>query len=195
MKSGNSCWVPPISRPHIYLRIFLIYSITVVSLLLLITFFPQLGRLEDFYSTIWLILILVGLQIIIWPLLIKSILSLFHKISAAFMLIAFPLISLVIPTILLMIANWLSPGLEINGFGSAIIIAVFMGIVLLISSITFSADDESAIFRWILKRNTFALIAKEDIGKPGIIFLEIDGLSSQTLEDVMKIGKTPNMKR
>jgi putative membrane protein len=35
---------------------------------------------------------------------------------------------------------------------------------------------------------------KGNVRKPGIVFLEIDGLGSKVLKDAMKLGKTPNMK-
>jgi putative membrane protein len=70
-----------------------------------------------------------------------------------------------------------------------------MAIISLIFSSLFSSDDEAAIFRWTLKKTISSSIAEEDIGKPGILFLEIDGLSGQILLDAMATGKAPNMKR
>jgi putative membrane protein len=194
MRNQNTCWVPRINRFRIYLRVFLNLLVTAVTLLLLLTYFPRLGSLKDFYRTIWLILVLTGLQMVMWPLLIQSILSLFHKISVAFMLIVFPLLSLIIPAVLLMIADWLSPGLEINGFASAFFIAFVMVIISMITSAIFASDDELAIFRWALKKTAIPSIS-EDLDKPGIIFLEIDGLAGEALRDAIAMGKVPNMKR
>jgi putative membrane protein len=38
-------------------------------------------------------------------------------------------------------------------------------------------------------------IAKDNADKPGIVFLEIDGLGGKVLKDAMNMGKAPNMKR
>jgi hypothetical protein len=59
----KTCWVPRISRPRLYFRIFLNFFVTAAALLLLLTFFPYLGSLEHFYYAFWLTLILAGLQI------------------------------------------------------------------------------------------------------------------------------------
>jgi putative membrane protein len=163
-------------------------------LLLLLTVFPLFGSLKNDYNIIWLILLLVGLQIVIWPLLIHGFLRLFKKIPAVILLIVFPVIFLVLPAFIIMIADWLSSGLEVNGFGSALVIASFMSIIFLIFSSLFFADDELVIFRWMLRKNSPA-ITEEDSGKPGIIFLEIDGLSGQVLRNAMAMGKATNMKR
>ncbi len=191
-KAKQQCWVPSINRRRIYLRIFLNFAITFIVLFLLMTFVSQFGTLDNFYNTIWLVIILAGLQIFIWPLLLQTFLNLFHRIPAIVLLLVFPLIFLMLPAFLIIIADWLSPGLQINGFGAVLLIALTMVIISTIFSSLFAADDELAIFRWILRRNK---AAATNISKPGIIFLEIDGLSSQALRDAMKMGKAPNMKR
>jgi putative membrane protein len=38
-------------------------------------------------------------------------------------------------------------------------------------------------------------VANENAGKPGIVFLEIDGLGGKVLKDAMNMGKAPIMKR
>ncbi len=193
-KTEKSCWVPPISRSRIILRIVLNFSVTTAALLLLLTVFPQFGTLKSIYNTIWLIVILAALQIVIWPLLINSFLNFFNKIPALILLFLFPVIYLILPALLIMVADWLAPGLEIKGFGSALLIALFMAVISSIFSILFSADDELAIFRWLLKKDNPHL-TEEDLSNPGIIFLEIDGLAGQVLHDAMSMGKVPNMKR
>jgi putative membrane protein len=189
----QQCWVPSISLRRVYFRMFLNFAVTFAALLLLITFFPQLGSLNHFYDAVWLIVILTGIQIILWPLLIQIFLGLFHKISAEVLLLVFPLVFLLLPAFLIIFAGWLSPGLTINGFGAALLIGLIMAVISLIFSSLYSSDDEVAIFRWILKRNRAA--AAVDNPRPGIIFLEIDGLSGRVLHEVMEMGKAPNMKR
>jgi len=171
------------------------FSTTVVFLSTIVRVFPQLGAIDNYASTIWVILILAALNILIWLLLIRGFLSLFQKISPAFMLIAFAVVSLMLPAVLLEIASWLSPDLVINGFGSALLIALLMAVISLAFSSIFVTDDESLIYRGILKRNSSNLMAQEVAGKPGIVFLEIDGLGGKVLTDAMNMGKTPNMKR
>lgn len=195
MKSENTYRVPPRSKARIALRVFLNFSTTVICLLITLWVFPQLGGINNFVNTIWVILILVAINILIWPLLIRSFLGLFKKVYPIFMLIAFPIISLILPAITLEIASWLSIGLVINGFGSALIIALLMAIISSVFASLFALDDEPLLYQWILKRTSTKLMAKENMDKPGIVFLEIDGLGGKVLQDSMNMGKTPNMKR
>jgi len=206
MKSENTYRVPRTSKARIALRVFLNFSTIVILLIIIMRVFPQLGSVKSYITTLWVILILAALNIFIWPLLISSFLSLSQKISPAFilkafpmlslfMLIAFPIIYLMLTAFLLEIASRLSLGLVINSFSSALLIALLMAVISLIFTSIFAADDEPLIFQWILKRTSAKLIAKENIATPGIVFLEIDGLGGKVLKDAMNMGKTPNMKR
>ena len=152
-KTGKPCRVPAISRPRILLRIFLNFSVASVALLVIITFFPVFGSLNEGYDAIWLVLILAALQIVLWPLLIQIFLQFFSKIPSAVLLIIFPIIYLLVPATLIEVAGWISPGLEINGFGPALVIAFVLTVISSIFSSLFYSDDELAIFRWILSKN------------------------------------------
>jgi putative membrane protein len=195
MKSGNAYRVPPTSKIRTALRVFLNFSATVVFLSTIVRVFPRLGAIDSYASAIWVILILAALNILIWLLLIRGFLSLFQKISPAFVLIALVVVSLILPAVLLEMAGWLSPQLVINGFGSALIISLLMAAISLIFSSIFATDDESLIYRSILKKNGSNPMAQQVAGKPGIVFLEIDGVGASVLKDAMNSGKAPNMKR
>jgi putative membrane protein len=188
-RSGSS------GRIRIWLRLLLHFTVSAVSLLLVLRLFPQLGSVKNTLSAIGVVLILSVLQALIWPGFIRGFLALFHRLSPAFMFLVFPLFSLFLLTLFLMIGSWISPNFVINGFGSALLIALLLTIVSLIFGGIFSADDESVIYQMTLKRIGKRAIKKEDRGKPGLIFLEIDGLGEKVLRYAMGEGKSPNMKR
>jgi putative membrane protein len=193
--SEYTCQVPSPGQRRIWLRLILHFVTSAIFLLLILRIFPQLGSVENALGAIGVILILSILQTLIWPGFIRGFLSLFHKISPAFMFLIFPLFSLFLLTLFLMIGSWISPNFVINGFGSALLIALLLTVVSLVFTGIFSADDESVIYQRTLKRIGKRTIKKEDIGKPGIIFLEIDGLGEKVLKNAMEKGKAPNMKR
>jgi hypothetical protein len=66
--------------------------------------------------------------------LVRVFLILVQKITPIFMLISFPMISLFLPAALLEMADRLSLGLVINGFGSALLIASLMTVAHLSSA-------------------------------------------------------------
>jgi putative membrane protein len=195
VESENGCGPPPTSKARIAGRLLLDFFSTVVLLWVALRLFPQLGEIKNRVATIWAIVMVAAINILIWPLLIRGFQSLFQKISPALMWIAFPIMSLMLPALLLETVSWLSLGLAINGFGSALIIALFMAFISAVFAAIFAKDDETTIYRWILKRTNKKLVSKENMVKLGLVFLEIDGLGNRVLKDAMNMGKTPNMKR
>ena len=192
---GDAYPVPSQSRGRTILRTALHFFITASVLLLILRIFPQLGSIKDILSAIWVILVLSVLQSLLWPVFIRGFLKLFYKISPAFMFIVFPVVSLLLFTLFFMMASWLSSDFTINGYGSAFLIALLLTVISLVFAGIFSADDESVIYNRTLKRIGKRAIKEEDVGKPGIIFLEIDGLGEKALRDAMESNKAPNMKR
>ena len=154
-------------------------------LFIILTLLPGLGNTSDILSAIWTIVILAVLQIFIWPVFIWAFLGIFYKISHAFMFIAFPLLSLTLLTLFIMAGSWISPDFVINGFGSAFLIAVLLTVISMVFASIFKADDELIVYRQILKRIGRRAVKDEDVGKPGLFFLEIDGLGKRVLQDAM----------
>ena len=157
MKPDSSHRVPPTRKARIALRMFLNLSANVVLMLVAFRVFPQLGGIRESFDTLWVIILLAALNVLSGPLLMNGFVRLFPKVSPAFALIAFPFVSLVLTAVLLDVAGWLSPGLVINGFRSAFFLALLMVAVSLVFAGLFSADDESLIYRWMLKRTSTRL--------------------------------------
>lgn len=195
VNSNITCRGPSTGKWGNWLRLILHFLVSAGLLLLILRIFPQLGTVENAFSAFGVVIILSLLQIFIWPVFIRGFLGLFLKLSPAFMFLIFPLFSLFLLALLLMLGSWISHTFVINDFVSALLIALLLTVVQLIFTGIFSADDESIIYRQTLKRIGKNEIKKSDIGKPGIIFLEIDGLGVKVLADAMEKGKTPNMKR
>lgn len=166
-----------------------------IILFLILKLLPGLGSVHDILSAMWVIAILSILQALLWPVFVQVFLWLFYKISPIFMFLVFPVFSIALLTVFIMAGSWLSADFSINGFGSAFLVALLLNIISLLFAVIFATDDESAVYYWTLKRLGKRVIKDEDVGKPGIIFLEIDGLGRRVLVDAMRKGKAPNMKR
>ncbi len=196
MKPKSAGRVQSPGKARTALRAFLYFSATAVFLPAVVRVFPSLGAIDgNVGGTLGLILALAALNTSIWMLLVRGILSLFEKISPAFMFVTFAVISLMLPALFMQIASWFSVGLVIHGFGSAVLIALLLAAISLSCSSVFASDDESVIYQGVLERTDTKLAAGENTRKPGIVFLEIDGLSGKVLKDAMDMGKTPYMKR
>ncbi len=195
MRAREPSHAPPFKKTHVVLRLLLNIAVTLLLLVVIIGFLPALGRVESYADALWIFLILAVLSVVIWPLFTRVSLALLSKIPPIWTLLAFSLISLLLPASLLQIASWLSPSLTVHGFGAALAIAVLMALISLVFASIFAADDESLVYQWLLKKTGAQPPSGADKSKPGLIFLEIDGLGGVVLEQAMKAGKAPNMKR
>ena len=178
------------------LRVLLQLTVTGTILRVIVAWVPGLGRITGVLTPVVVIGILSVIQIFVWPFFVRSFLGIFYRISPVFMFVFFPLFSLVLFTALISAGSWISRGyFVINNFGSAFLIAVLLTVISVVFASAFSADDEFLVYRRTLKQVGRRSIKDEDVGKPGIIFLEVDGLGKKVLEHAMEKGKVPVMKR
>ncbi len=187
--------VPRVGRRWLLLRVSLSFFVSALSLVLVLELFPGLGGLDDRLSALWVVVILAILQVVLWPVFVWAFLRLFYKVSAGFMCLAFPAFSLLLMTLLTMGASALYPHFVINGFAAAFLIALLLTVVSMIIASIFSIEDEPVIYHGILRTIKRRAVRTEDIGRPGLIFIEIDGLGEKVLREAMARGKMANLKR
>ncbi|MEI6186350.1 MAG: alkaline phosphatase family protein [Dehalococcoidia bacterium] len=183
------------SRLRTILRMVLSFFITAALLFLIIRLFPGLGYIQGISTALLVILLLAAVQALLWPLLLRAVLALTYKISPAIMFISMPVLSVLLSAVFIETSNQLSADFQVYSFGAALLIALLLTIAQLVLSAVFAYDDEGIILRRTLRRIGAKAISKDDIGKPGIIFLEIDGLGEKVLRKAMAMGKMPTLKR
>jgi uncharacterized membrane protein YvlD (DUF360 family) len=171
------------------------FFITAALLFLIIRLFPGLGYIQGISTALLVILLLAAVQALLWPLLLRAVLALTYKISPAIMFISMPVLSVLLSAVFIETSNQLSADFQVYSFGAALLIALLLTIAQLVLSAVFAYDDEGIILRRTLRRIGAKAISKDDIGKPGIIFLEIDGLGEKVLRKAMAMGKMPTLKR
>ena len=182
-------------RLRTILRMVLSFFITAALLFLIIRLFPGLGYIQGISTALLVILLLAAVQALLWPLLLRAVLALTYKISPAIMFISMPVLSVLLSAVFIETSNQLSADFQVYSFGAALLIALLLTIAQLVLSAVFAYDDEGIILRRTLRRIGAKAISKDDIGKPGIIFLEIDGLGEKVLRKAMAMGKMPTLKR
>jgi uncharacterized membrane protein YvlD (DUF360 family) len=95
---------------------------------------------------------------------------------------------------ILLLADRLTDGaLTVDSFGWALLTALVVAAVSVVLAVVLGSDDTSSvrIAQRIARRQ--GIIATTDV--PGIVFLEIDGLSVSVLRRAMRDGNAPNMAR
>ena len=104
------------------------------------------------------------------------------------------LVTVLVNGFIVQVVSWISPRLTVDNFGWAVLYAFVATIVLTALLGFFSFQDRGAFKRLILRRQR-RKVDPRMIGKPGIIFVEIDGLAHDAFKRAMAAGKTRTMRR
>jgi putative membrane protein len=123
---------------------------------------------------------------VVWPLFMRF----FFKL----VIYTAGLVTIVVNGFIVEVANRLSPNLQVDNFGWAVLYSLISTIILTALLGLISFEDAGAFRRLILRRQGRPA-DPDSVGKPGIIFVEIDGLSHDALKRAIAAGKAPTMRR
>ena len=160
---------------------FLLFALAIY----LISFVTPGLYISNFFSALLFTMLSAFLIFLLWPLLLRYL--------ERFLVLTFGLGSFVLSTLILWLGSLLIPGVTISGWGwifAPITVAVASAIVTVILNI----DDDDVYARSVyshLKRRTDKGKLEDKTGKPGFVFLEIDGLSEAVLRQAIDRGKMP----
>ncbi len=104
------------------------------------------------------------------------------------------LFTVVVNGLIVQVAASISPNLDVDNFGWAILFGLVETVILTILLAIISYEDPVTWKRLIFRRHR-RQIDPSIVGKPGVIFLEIDGLSHDAFVRAMAAGKTKTMRR
>src|SRR3954454_10643848 len=85
------------------------------------------------------------------------------------------------------------PGLEVNGLGAAIAVAILLTIVNTIVTTLLAIDDDDSYYRNVVKRRARSSEGAIETDVPGLLFLEIDGLAHDVLIRAIRDGSAPTL--
>ena len=160
---------------------FLLFALAIY----LISFVTPGLYISNFFSGLLFTILSAFLIFLLWPLLLRYL--------ERFLVLTFGLGSFVLSTLILWLGSLLIPGVTISGWGwifAPITVAVASAIVTVVLNI----DDDDVYARSVyshLKRRTDKGKLENKNGKPGFVFLEIDGLSEAVLRLAIDKGKMP----
>src|SRR3954463_9482067 len=113
-----------------------------------------------------------------------------------FMLVAGFLLVLAADAFALVLADKLFPEqIHVGGFADALLAAVVIAAVGLVLQVILGTDDDDEYTLRVTRRIAKRQGAVQATDVPGIVFLEIDGLSLPVLRDAMRDGSAPTMAR
>ena len=158
--------------------LFIVYLILEVSIFFIIT--KTLGGISiPNFTTAFLVIILLSLvNAILWP-----ILSYF---SLRFIVLTLGFGTFLIDGVLLYFISLFIPGVYISGI-SLFSVPLLIGLISSLVSLVLNIDDDNSYYHNILEKEIKAIYSKPN-DKEGFIFLEIDGLSYNTLKTPLEKG-------
>jgi uncharacterized membrane protein YvlD (DUF360 family) len=133
-----------------------------------------------------LALVLGLLNGLVWPLMIR--------LTLPFAVLTFGLGTLALNGAFLLIAADIVDGVRVDDFGVAVLASLIMTVVTLVLSTLLAIDDDDFWHRNVVSRQAKRTgVAHDDV--PGVIFLEIDGLSHDVLRRAIRGGYAPTIAR
>ncbi len=173
-----------LDRAHIVQVISLLLIQSVV--LLLLSFTTPGVKIDSIWSAIGMAIIISVIESIVW--------WIFIEFFAHLPIILYPLLTFLLTGAGVLLAGNYVPGVTITGIVPAIWIPIVITVVNAILGGLFSLDEDESFDRNVTRKmvEKYGHPKKTDI--PGLLFLEIDGLSIDTLKIALERGEMPTLK-
>ena len=140
---------------------------------------------SDIKTTFIAILFIAILNGIIFPL--------FNRFALPITVYTLGIGGLVLNALIILFVAGILPGFEINDLLSGIVLIFGITIVNTIVSGLLAIDDDDTYFRNVVKKQAKKSLSKDEYKTPGVIFLQIDGLSYEVLRRAIQSGNVPNI--
>ncbi len=123
------------------------------------------------------------LNVLVWPLVIR--------VALPITVLTLGGAVLVLNGLVVLLAAWVVPGVEIRDLWSGIIVAFGVTAASTIAGALLAIDDDARVHRHLTRRGRRD--EQRDDRPPGVLFLEIDGLAHEVLLRALRDGNAPTM--
>jgi putative membrane protein len=167
-------------------RIFIIWTLEMAGLLFLVAILPGLSVLS-WVTAIWTILLISLFNALIWPTLVY--------LTVPFTVLTFILFTLAFNGLIIWSSGQIDPGFESVAFWSIPLGALGLTVINALLVGFLAIDFHESYYRYVIRK---FLSEKDNFKKfktPGVMFLEIDGLSAPVLRKAIERGETPTLAR
>lgn len=93
-----------------------------------------------------------------------------------------------------LVLDWL-PGVTIDGLGTSLVVVFGLAVVTTAISSVLAIDDDAWFDSWMVRRARRRASAASTTDVPGVVFVQIDGLSQLVLERALRSGDVPTLHR
>lgn len=164
--------------------------IGVAEWIALLVIAPLVGgvHLAGFRSALEFV-IFVGLaNALLWPLL--------ARLTLPFLVISFGFLTFLLNGLIVWLGGQLIAGIYFDSYFHALLVAVLLSLVNTLASSLLTIDEDASFFRSVLQRTMRRMPMRRPVSKtPGVLFLEIDGLSETALRRAIDGGFMPELAR
>ncbi len=155
------------------------FAVSALSLAGAIWLLPGLS-VTDWEVGLLALITLALLNAVLWPIVLRF--------AAPLILWTVGLIGLIGNALILLLTADIVDGFEVDGFWWALLAALVMTAISVVLSVVFSIDDDDVWRRNVVRRMVGRLEPPEVTDVPGVLFLQIDGLSEPVLRQAMRDG-------
>ena len=128
------------------------------------------------------------LNALLWPVL--------ARLTLPFLVFSFGFFTFVLNGLIFWIGSQLVPGIHFNNYGYAVFAAVVVTVANTTISSLLTIDEDASFYRSVLQRAARRMANRRPARTyPGILFLEIDGLSEPVLRHALTTGHMPALAR
>jgi putative membrane protein len=168
-------------------RTLLIGGIELIALILVATLVSGV-RLSGFWPALEFVIFVGFANAVLWPLL--------ARLTLPFLVISFGFLTFLLNGLIFWIGGQLVAGIYFDSYFHALLVAVILSLVNTLASSLLTIDEDASFYRAVLQRTMRRMPLRRPINKtPGVLFLEIDGLSESALRRALDGGYMPELTR
>jgi putative membrane protein len=165
-------------------RILIIWGIEVLGLLFMVWLLPGV-EIDNLLTAILAVAVIGVLNALLWPLL--------SYLMLPFAVLTLGFFSLVLNGVLVLLAGLFVEGFEVASLWDGIFVTLGLTAINAIMSSLLTIDDDNSFYRNVVRRRMQRRKKPVETDVPGVLFLELDGLSRPVLERAMREGHMPTL--
>ncbi len=165
-------------------RLIGVFIVNALSLYFM-TWILQGLTLDGWRAAVGAVVILAAVNAVVWPLVARYL--------AGAILWTAGLLGLVANGLILMLASEIVPVFDVSDLGTAVVASLGMTAMTAIAGQLLALDDDAVWRRRTIRRMVRRLGEPEQTGVPGVLFIQIDGLSESVLRRALSDGYLPTL--
>jgi len=167
-------------------RIPVVWALEALAFLLLDILLPGL-QLSSLQAALWSVVVLGLLNALVRPVLVF--------LTLPFTVLSFGVLTLGLNALMLVFVDRLVPGFQMQGAATPLVAALALAAINTLATSLVALDEEESFHRHIVRRIAGRSPPAGEPGGPGLILLEIDGLSASTFCRALDAGLMPTLGR